>query len=1050
MSRTGSTSEQKSPTEWRLRLGLALVVGALLMRATSASAGWGRRTVPGSPNDVRIWGPGTFSVATDAGAWLEYADGGTAFISTPDKTEGTFHKLGTDCFMALRSTGSEQGDGGSCSRNLPIESGQNSQTLRLRTTDASAGFVVLDQGSGLSRFRLYRAVNPGQSTWELITPDVLPGSVRLLNALGVLRTDSVEDVLFGLEDSGGGTLYWYRNGAGGPAYAFAPPGTPVVRNSEAIDLFPTGGDAPTALFSWGNSLHRGMLGDLELVELPYPGGEGTITALDVNTGAGTQHGDGFGLATVQRDGGVTLLSAVPAAQPQDIGSEWRVNTTLPTDLTAPRALECYGSSFCVIAHGAATTNNVFVYTNDAPPALTVGSGTPNPIILTSGTSRMINVSASDPDGDAVLVKVDPSTISENGFSMTTTSVNGTVDILLDAGTVCSNISRTIKISATDGLDTHAREVSYGIQVQRALAPSAPTITPGPIIVVPAGGPPQTLTATADAPCDVEKFEWTLLFPDAGILAFLDTRNKQARLTPPQTVCHPLGEIHAYRVVAVEDGGVRSPPTDVTIQVLPWGPPNAPFNDDGGISEVNVRAGNSQELRPAMPYHDCDRPGIGFPGVETVWQLVGGDGGLAPPGVTLKTEDLRVITGSRAITPSLLIETGLCTDGAFDLTVQHFTDGGFHSTDGGFVGRGPESRVRVVVKPDSTPNSEATLELFPGPPAPGAAAGSASVSGFQCLAGPGDGGLRARISLTRDGGIAYEGDFPVPGPWQFEVGDVCLESTFELRGQLLLEGGVGPMEEGNSVTVSTLDRPKLAPMEDPYLTARCGQPATGVLEQRPLYPCSDDVTISWTPQDGGVELTQSSFTGQRIEVTTQRTDFAELIGESVVMLMSARTINEATLVQEIPIRSELFVELHRRTEKTTGTDVDLIGVSVELRNTTECGVSEVDHVERLEGVDYVPGSMRFNGSPMEPEVEGDTLTVRELALEGSTSGQLTYVVRPRLLEHARFEGQTFVRDVLVSRPLEEPPSGCGCSGAGSGVAAFALAGLAMALRRRRQR
>jgi uncharacterized protein (TIGR03382 family) len=238
------------------------------------------------------------------------------------------------------------------------------------------------------------------------------------------------------------------------------------------------------------------------------------------------------------------------------------------------------------------------------------------------------------------------------------------------------------------------------------------------------------------------------------------------------------------------------------------------------------------------------------------------------------------------------------------------------------------------------------------------------------------------------------------------------------------------------------------MAAPYLTARCGERATGVLEQRPLQPCST-LEISWS-HDGGIPLMRSTFTGQQFVVETQSADFAELIGESVVMHMSATTIDTAELDQEIRILPEPFVELHRRTEKATGTDVDLIGVSVELSNTTECGVSQVEHLERLEGVDYVPGSMRFNNSPVEPEVEGDTLRVRGLVLEGSTSGQLTYVVRPRLLEKSHFEGQTFIRGAPVSRPLEEPPSGCGCSGAGSGLAAIGLAGLAMALRRRRER
>jgi uncharacterized protein (TIGR03382 family) len=241
---------------------------------------------------------------------------------------------------------------------------------------------------------------------------------------------------------------------------------------------------------------------------------------------------------------------------------------------------------------------------------------------------------------------------------------------------------------------------------------------------------------------------------------------------------------------------------------------------------------------------------------------------------------------------------------------------------------------------------------------------------------------------------------------------------------------------------------MQPMEAPRLTAHCGKEATGVLVQRPLQPCSE-LPIFWE-QTEGTPLTLSSPTGQQIEVATQDTDFAALIGQSVKLRMSSRTVDEISLEQTVPILADPFIDLHRRIERETGAGTEPAGVSVELRNTTECGVREVDHQERFEGVDYVPGSVRFNGTPVEAEVEGDTLTVRGLVLEGETTGLLTYMVRPRLLGSSRFEGQSFVRDVLVSQPVENPPAGCGCSDGGSGVAALGLAGLAVVLRRRRRR
>jgi uncharacterized protein (TIGR03382 family) len=985
---------------------------------------------------VKVWAPGVFSVATSDGGELVRADGGTVFVSaTSGQAVGSYYSPSRDCFTIYRKTGDEIGVA-PCARNVSIAS---SLDLRFTTSEAGAGYALASMSTSSSA--LYRSALPGSSSWTTVDQSI---NGRMSNAISALSMGGAEHVLLGtraVTAGSGAVLYWYRDGVETATYSFAPEPAAIARDSEVVDLFPAGGSTPTALFGWGNSLYRGTLGDggTPFGAVPYPGGEGSITALDVNTGAGTQSGDGFGMATVQRDGGVTLLSAVPAALPADIGKQWRVNPNAPAGLTAPRSLACYGASFCVIAQAISSGNNVFIYTNDAPPSLTVASDAPDPFNLPSGTSRTIHVRASDPDGDAVLVKVEPDILPSPGLSMTITTADGGVDLMVNAGTVCSNISEPIAITATDGLDSHATVGNHVLQVQRTAAPSAPVVSPSSL-VVPAGSEPRTLTAaSANAPCGIHEFTWTPLSQDLGRLTLFGPQNAQAVFRPPATVCNPLGESHLYRVRAVEDGGVSSPPTDVSIQVLPWGAPKAPF--DGGQQQVTLQAGaGRRELRPNET-HVCDVPGGDFPGVETRWRLTGG--GAAPPGVRLLAEDGGVV-GSSAVTPVLRIEADDCTAAEFDLAAQHYTRG--ESGDGG-----PESSVHVTVEPNLNPLTEAMLELGRGTATPESAAGTASVGGLRCLDQRGNLGLTARIALTSDGGIVREGIFPVPGSWQFMLGDACLGTTYGLQGELLVNGGPRTVVMGEPITVPPVEDAELQPMVAPFLTARCGEPATGVLEQRALYPCSE-LPISWA-QVGGIALTQPSYTGHQIEVATQDTDFAELIGRSVVMRMSTMTgtMGKTTeLTQEVPILTEPFVELQRRTEKATGSDVDLIGVSVELRNTTECGVTQVDHMERLEGADYVPESARFNGSPVEAEVEGNTLMVRGLVLEGSTTGRLTYVVRPRLLGSSRFEGQASVRGVPVSQPQGAPPAGCGCSGAGSGLAALGLAGLSVLLRRRRGR
>jgi uncharacterized protein (TIGR03382 family) len=1062
MSPTGSTSEQKSPTKWQLRLGLVLMLGLLLLMATTASAGWSTRTAPGTPIEVRVWAPGVFSVATDAGAWLTRADGTTAFINTVGDAVASHHTPGTTCFAAIQSDGTGRGNA-PCDRNLTLDLAR--VVRRVRSTDAGVSFALLEARDNLNISQLYWTSDLGSIPWSLRAGDILGLPSRGLSVLSMGGAGS-EDVLLGTLRFGPGTenkLHWYRGNIKMAEYGVPDAGSPpVVRDMEVIDLFPAGGSTPTALVGWGNSLFRGTLGDggSPFSGVPYPGGEGSVTALDVNTGAGAQYGDGFGMATVQRDGGVTLLRAVPSARPEDIGTQWRVSSPPDGGLIAPRSLECHGASFCVIAQATSSGNNVFVYSNDAPPTLTASSDSPDPFTLPSGMSRTINVRASDADEDAVLVKVEPSSFSRDGVSMTTTAVNGGVDLMLNAGTICSAFSQPIRVTATDGLDSHLTGEDYLLQVQRAAGPEAPTLSPGGNITVTAGSRSLTIRATSpNAPCGLGEFSWTPVSPDTGRLVVSGPKKEQADFFPPATLCNRFGETHLYRVRAVDDGGVSSPPTDVNIQVLPWGPPHAPF--DGGTSVVLLAGDVSRgatELRPNAT-HACDVLGNGFPGVDTVWRLVGR--ASAPPGVRLRAGRDGPPIGSSAVTPVLYIETDECTDTTFNLAAQHYTLGGFG--DGG-----PESNITVTVDKNWNPLSEATLRLEALSATPSSVVGRTRVEDLRCLAERGDLGLRARISLTNDGGIVREGIFDVPGAWQFTLGNVCEGATFELKGELLVDGGVGggalpggeqrlrgpfAVVTGAPIIVPSVEQAMLQPMAAPSLTARCGQPAMGVLEQRALQPCSE-LPISWM-QVGGPELTQPAYTGQRIEVATRDTDFGELIGQSVAMSMSA-TVTSASgtqttteLKQEIPILTEPFVELNRRTEKATGADVDLVGVSVELRNTTECGVSQVDHQERLEGADYVPGSARFNGAPVEAEVEGDTLTVRGLVLEGSTTGRLTYVVRPRLLESSRFEGQAFVRGVPVSQPLEDPSTGCGCSGAGSGVAALGLAGLAVVLRRRRR-
>ncbi len=503
---------------------------------------------------------------------------------------------------------------------------------------------------------------------------------------------------------------------------------------------------------------------------------------------------------------------------------------------------------------------------------------------------------------------------------------------------------------------------------------------------------------------------------------------------------------------MDEGSLASEPKDFTVQVKPWGTPYAPFNTD---PVVNLIAGSGAPLTPENT-HEC-APNVGFPGVDTLWELA--DGQPLPPGIRLRANDKNgpLITGLSAFAPALQVETDECAAGQVTLSVKHYTHDGSNIA-------GPASTVHVNVDPQWVPISNGVLKLNAADVSPARIAGTASVEGLNCIEQRG--GVKARIRLWRmDGELDQQKEILVPGPWEFSIAPVCGGQRYRLDAELVEGPGFqakalqasaryssGKISQSALLQADVSVPPievTLRPSETARLVAQCGQAASGTLEQRlPVGPCSD-LPLTWE-YVSGPELTQPSYSGQRIDITTKETDFGSLLGQSVVLRVTADTGKVSQIEQTVPITAEPFVTVERHVENVVGTDTDLIGVSVDLHNTTECGVDHMDHTERLVGADYVPGSARFNGVPVEAEMAGELLTARDLTLAGNATGRLTYVVRPRLLGSSRFEGQSFVRGVPVSQLPPEPSAGCGCNGGGSGFAALGLAGLAAVLRRRRAR
>jgi MYXO-CTERM domain-containing protein len=1031
MSRTGSTYARRWPISWSLQLGRALGIALLLAAGTAAPATWEVKDVPGIPNDVRVWAPGVFSVSTTQGAYLFRADGTmvTAPVPGPFTAVGTYLSSG-GCFMAFWNSNTVTSVGNCVSSLAVLNEGTLSQT---RITSSGAAYAVAreppDSVIGFS---------PTSNGGYLARPwavSPIPAA-DLPMASDALRMGSSENALIATGSSNTVTFYWFVDGT--PAAIYTPLTPPPYPPIQSIQLFSGGATTPTALMGWGGALYRGTLvsGSLPpFTPVPLPSAPGTVTGVDVDTQSGSQYGMGFGMVTVQHPTGVTVLSAMPAGQPQNIGNEWKINPMSPPMASTPRFLDCVGARFCVAAQNLADTGNLLVYTNVSPPTLFVD---PDTALPEDTPNHTFIVRATDPDGDAVRVTVVPDPLTDPALTLNPTPVEGGLDLTINTFQICADKTIPLLIAASDGLATHDQTSNVMLKVIHTRR-AGPPILSFSTLEVQAGTANRQIIADYPSvqPCTLDHLEWIPVSPAPPLSV---DATGATFLTPP-VLCKSAGASYLYRVEAVDKAGLHSAPRSFTVQVRPWGKPSQPFNADRNEA---LAAGDTLQLTPVNT-HACDTPSSGFPGVDTLWELA--DGKLPPAGVRLYTQNNTLVTGLSAVTSTLRVQTDECASGPLSLSVHHLTH------DGSGL-EGPVSKVQLTVDPHWVPISNGVLKIVPGSFTPEKLEGTSAVEGLNCL--PQRGGAKVRLRLkTPEGTVAQQVDFD-PGPWEFKLEPACRGARYVLEAELLL--GSGLRAEDHAVSQPVVPAPidivvppvqvPLKPIESAHLSLRCGEMATGTVEQHVPSVCSS-LELSWK-QLSGPDLVQSSFSAQSIELTTKGSDFGALLGQSVVMSVTADTGVVTQIEQTLPITAEPFLAAERHVESGAGTDTDLIGVSLALRNTIECGVSQVDQLERLVGMDYVPGSARFNGAPVEASVEGDQLTVRGLTLEGGSMGQLTYVVRPRLLGTSRFEGQSFVRGVPVSQVPEAPLTGCGCEGGGSGAAALGLAGLATVLRRRHRR
>ncbi|WP_164018795.1 MYXO-CTERM sorting domain-containing protein [Pyxidicoccus trucidator] len=1027
-----------------LCLGLSAVA-----HASSAPSG-----VDGVPVNVDLWAPGVFSVTSTVKAELRRnADPPVEFFE--GRAPGTFlSPLG--CFAVVAPNGSLSSvqnclASGNISPDNPNISTRAVQ--RVRFTPSGTGYAMVRLDTATLELLYAPLAEVGDPPWDWLTisnPVYTPTTV-----MGVTETASGTQALFHVR-SGASEFLWYQGRdemaevSISDALTTVPPAT--------VDLIAADGPHPIALFGNSDGLFRGQLVPPPVVpgSISPPFSRVTvldggtplgITSVDVNTGTGSVRGEGFGLAVGTGAGGIpVVLGAVPTDSASDAGTLWRVHPEFAASPLPVRAVEvgCVGSAFCVITLDSPgdSSDNLILYTNAASPRFLTGTQA-RPINEGSGPVA-VQVTATDDDGDAVRVSVDALAAADL-LDVSAAAQPDTLDLVISPrGEVCKDETRVLNLWASDGLGAHDQGAGLSVTIVNQQGPQAPGVTPT-AASTPAAGPPRVFTATPPpaGACATVGYRWD---GGAGQPALATAPDGTATFTPPDFVCSRAGTVYTYTVQGLDEGGLASPPTSFAVTVTAWGRPSSPFDPD---AERALASGPDAGVEVAPDALLPCAPGTpDLPPVETVWRLTAPGEGV-PPGLTVKDSDGGTVSlASEVVSGALRVEAAACARATLSLTARNR----INSIEGGLQ-EGTEAQVRVVAEPPEEDATTAGLNLTAVP----AADQQVDVNLGTSLLCPGEYALRARMALSEGTGgpeLASE-VVSVPGSWSPPVPETCDATEYLVQGALLDDSGQPRSNGGTAearVTVPARDV-RLGALEGGALVARCGEGVTGTLTQAIPAGACRTAALLWTQVDGPA-LTEDALSGESVTPRTQETGLEGLVGESITLRVTAEAAGGRTATTEhvVPITTEPFVDLTHETESPTGSENGLVGVVVRLRNTTECPVSGLRHVEQVQGLEWLPGSVKVDGQPMAEEAREDGFAVEGIPLPASGTAVLTYVARPRLLTSPHFGGEVLLNGVPVSAPLpeEQATSGCGCSGAGtgSGAAVFGLLALARLLRRRR--
>jgi len=1026
-----------------------LVISLCLGVVTAARAEWDVAEVPGIARSVDVFAPGVYAVSTSTQTELHRNDGGQSVLFLNGDVFGTFlSPMG--CFASIVRPGDIISDQNCRAVGNIIPPDPVNTVLgvrRVKHTPSGTGYAsVAFSDGGLTLLTAPGGV-VGPAPWTPLAVD--SGLMSSTDVLGVADTpDGASHALFSITGASRTELLWYT-GARRQAQLVVPP-VLTTRAPRTVALIPGVGPYPIALFGNKDGLFRGQLdpAGTTFARVMLPEGQAiTITSVDVNTGQGSSRGVGFGLAVGQDAAEeLVVLGAVPAPSAEQAGLQWRLhpafaNAALPgSPLAVPIEVSCVGSSFCVIILDQPSFN-IVTYFNANAPTLDVGS---TPLIVEEAGVATARFSATDCDFDAVRISVDDSAAA-GLLAVNTVEHPDRLDVtLVPLRPVCQDEEGVLRVYASDGLASHDVEVTVPFRVKNVQGPQQPRVTPTRASTA-ASGAALVFTAQPEAEaCPAVRYTWVPMMGQSGAPPLTSDGGAQATFTPPDVLCLAAGASFTYEVRGLDVGGVPSDaPATFTVDVAPWGRPLAPFAP-GKTLDLTSGTGAGVELVPDA-LHACAGT-QGLPAVATEWWLTAQGAGL-PAGVTVRTADGAEVSLDTAVSSERLrVEAAACARTTLSLTARNqipIAEGG--------VQHGPESEVRVRVEPSLEDVTTGTLALDVAP------SGESEVdvtlgTSLNCVEAR---TLKARVFLETLSGERLASDVvPVPGTWRPQLPRSCSAEAYRIRGELF-DDSSGAVREGGRAQAEVPSQPlpaRLGELEAGALVARCGEGASTSLTQRIPASACGEVAISWE-QVAGPSLVEASLSGPSVTVSTRDTSLEALVGQSVTLrvLADAGGGNTDTAEHVVPITSERFVDVRHTTETPSGSsEKGLVGVLVELRNTSDCEVGTLRYVEHVDGLEWVPGSVKLDGVAVEAQAVEGGFALADLALPARGARTLTYVGRSPLLSTPRLGGEMSLNGVPVSGDAAAPPSpsSCGCSGGGSGGALFGLLALARVLRRRK--